>query len=69
MKKFLTMLCMLTCVLGLTACGEYEPTEMEQQKGDEAVSMATNFILPYTKGYRPPDRQSLPPRCLSAPVL
>ena len=46
MKKFLTMLCMLTCVLGLTACGEYEPTEMEQQKGDEAVSMATNFILP-----------------------
>ena len=46
MKKFLTMLCMLTCVLGLTACGEYEPTEMEQQKGDEAVSMATNFNHP-----------------------
>lgn len=51
MKKFLTMLCMLTCVLGLTACGEYEPTEMEQQKGDEAISMATNFILPYMTSF------------------
>lgn len=51
MKKILTMLCMLTCVLGLTACGEYEPTEMEQQKGDEAVSMATNFILPYMTSF------------------
>ena len=51
MKKFLTMLCMLTCVLGLTACGEYEPTEMEQQKGNEAVSMATNFILPYMTSF------------------
>lgn len=51
MKKFLTMLCMLTCALGLTACGEYEPTEMEQQKGDEAVSMATNFILPYMTSF------------------
>lgn len=51
MKKLLTMLCMLTCVLGLTACGEYEPTEMEQQKGNEAVSMATNFILPYMTSF------------------
>lgn len=51
MKKFLTMLCMLTCVLGLTACEEYEPTEMEQQKGNEAVSMATNFILPYMTSF------------------
>lgn len=51
MKKFLTMLCMLTCVLGLTACGEYEPTEMEQQKGEEAVSKATNFILPYMTSF------------------
>lgn len=51
MKKFLTMLCMLTCVLSLTACGEYEPTEMEQQKGNEAVSMATNFILPYMTSF------------------
>lgn len=51
MKKFLTMLCMLTCVLGLTACGEYETTEMEQQKGNEAVSMATNFILPYMTSF------------------
>ena len=51
MKKFLTMLCMLTCVLGLTACGEYEPTEMEQQKGNEAVSMATNFILHYMTSF------------------
>ena len=51
MKKFLTMLCMLTCVLGLTACGEYEPTEMEQQKGNEAVSKATNFILPYMTSF------------------
>lgn len=51
MKKILTMLCMLTCVLGLTACGEYEPTEMEQQKGDEAVSMSTNFILPYMTSF------------------
>lgn len=51
MKKFLTMLCMLTCVLGLTACGEYQPTEMEQQKGDEAVSMSTNFILPYMTSF------------------
>ncbi len=31
--------------------GEYEPTEMEQQKGNEAVSMATNFILPYMTSF------------------
>ena len=51
MKKFLAIVLALALVLGLTACGEYEPTEMEQQKGNEAVSMATNFILPYMTSF------------------
>ncbi len=48
MKKFVALLCMLTCVLSLTACGqEYVPTPVEQEHGTKAMSMSSEFILPY----------------------
>ena len=47
MKKFLIMLCMLTCLLGLTACGEETLTQAEQSRGENAVAIATDFMIPY----------------------
>ncbi len=47
MKKFLSLLCMITCVFGLTACGSSEElTEYEQTKVDAAVQCATQYIVP-----------------------
>ena len=41
MKKFLTLLCMITCIFGLTACGSGEQlTEYEQQKVDYALMVS-----------------------------
>lgn len=47
MKKLLTMLCMLTCLLGLTACGEEKLTQLEISRGENAVDIATDFMIPY----------------------
>ena len=50
MKKLIAMLCMLTCVLGLSACGQAPSADAlayEQAKGDIAVMLANNFIVPY----------------------
>lgn len=47
MKKFLTLLCMITCVFGLTACGSEEKfTEREQEKVDSAKKCAIEEVLP-----------------------
>ncbi len=47
MKKFLTLLCMITCIFGLTACGSGEQlTEYEQQKVDYAQKLAVETIVP-----------------------
>lgn len=48
MKKFLTMLCMLTCVLGLTACGsKTEDSTLIQKRADTAKVISTDFVVPY----------------------
>ncbi len=50
MKKLIAMLCMLTCVLGLSACGQAPSADAlayEQAKGDIAIMLANNFIVPY----------------------
>ncbi len=47
MKKLLAMLCMITCIFGLTACGEEETlTESMQMKVEIAESLATQMIVP-----------------------
>lgn len=47
MKKFLALICMITCIFGLTACGsEAELTQYEQQKTDVASQTASQQIVP-----------------------
>ena len=47
MKKFLALLCMITCIFGLTACGSEEAlTEYEQMKISDAKDQATGNIVP-----------------------
>lgn len=51
MKKFLTLLCMITCVFGLTACGSAKLTDYEQQKVDYAMQLAAQKIVPVMAGF------------------
>ncbi|HKM34935.1 MAG TPA: OadG family protein [Lachnospiraceae bacterium] len=52
MKKLVAMLCMLTCVLGLSACGSEEVlSEVMQQRCEMAQTMATDFIVPYMTSF------------------
>lgn len=45
MKKFLTLLCMIACIFGLTACGSEEKlTEYEQRKVDVAQQLAESIV-------------------------
>ncbi|MCM1325364.1 MAG: OadG family protein [Bacteroidales bacterium] len=47
MKKFLSLLCMITCVFGLTACGSgADLTQRERQNVDSAKKMAVEEVLP-----------------------
>lgn len=47
MKKFVTLVCMIACIFGLTACGsEEELTEYEQQKLAYAKQLASNTVVP-----------------------
>lgn len=47
MKKLIACICALTCVLGLTACGEAETlTEYEQSKIAYAETIATEYVIP-----------------------
>lgn len=48
MKKFLIMLCMLTCLFGLTACGnENALSSSDQANAERAKAITTNLLLPY----------------------
>lgn len=47
MKKLLAMLCMLTCVLGLTACGETALDAATTDKATAASLLSTDFVVPY----------------------
>lgn len=48
MKKFIAMLCMLTCIMGLTGCGsETELSVVEQSRAATAQEVAAGFIVPY----------------------
>lgn len=52
MKKLVAMLCMLTCVLGLSACGSEEAlSEIMQQRCEMAQTMATDFVVPYMTSF------------------
>ncbi len=47
MKKFLSLVCAIICVLSLTACGkEVVYTDYEQQKIDNACSFVTGIVVP-----------------------
>jgi len=48
MKKFFALICMITCIFGLTACGSEETlTDNEQKKLAQAEYMATDMVVPY----------------------
>lgn len=48
MKKFLIMLCMLTCLFGLTACGDENAlSSFDQTNAERAKTITTNLLLPY----------------------
>lgn len=48
MKKFIALICMITCIFGLTACGSEEVlNEYEQQKVEYAKQMATQAVVPF----------------------
>ncbi|MDE6063393.1 MAG: OadG family protein [Lachnospiraceae bacterium] len=47
MKKLLAMLCMLTCVFGLTACGETALDAVTTDKATAASMISADFVVPY----------------------
>ncbi len=47
MKKLLAMLCMLTCVFGLTACGETALDAVTADKATAASMLSADFVVPY----------------------
>jgi len=47
MKKFLALVCMITCIFGLTACGSEEfYSEYQQKKVDYATQFAAEQVFP-----------------------
>ncbi len=52
MKRFLMLICTLTCVLGLTGCGEEkQPTAYEQAKLEIATRLAVEVYVPMIQDY------------------
>ena len=52
MKKFLTLVCMIACIFGLTACGEEESlSAYEQDKLTYAQQVATVRVVPFFAAY------------------
>ena len=52
MKKFLSLVCMITCIFGLTACGSEETyTDYEQRKMDTAIQVATQYVIPSLENF------------------
>lgn len=52
MKKIIALVCMITCLFGLTACGSEESyTEYEQQKIEHAEELAKSAIVPFFQNF------------------
>ena len=52
MKKFLSLICILTCMLGLTACGANNKTsEYQSEKIENAKIVATEGYFPILKSF------------------
>ncbi len=52
MKKFVALVCMITCIFGLTACGDEESlTKQEADKVSAAEEIAADVIVPLIEGY------------------
>ena len=52
MKKIIALLCTITCMMGLTACGGEETyTTYEQQKMDYAKSLSTESVIPFFQNF------------------
>ena len=48
MKKFLALICMITCIFGLTACGNEEALNAyDQEKVEYAKQMAAQAVVPF----------------------
>ncbi|MGN0432735.1 MAG: lipoprotein [Lachnospiraceae bacterium] len=50
MKKLIAMLCMLTCILGLSACGQEaskEAVDFQNNKATAAENLAVDMVVPY----------------------
>lgn len=59
MKKLATLVCMITCIFGLTACGSEENlTDYEQQKVDYACQVASQQIVPLVTQYADGEQQT-----------
>lgn len=60
MKKLLSLICMITCVFGLTACGSEENlTRMEQDKLAAAEKYATETVVPTLVKFMDGDGESM----------
>lgn len=53
MKKLLVMLCMLTCVFGLSACGSKvnHLSAVQQMKCENAKDISIDFVVPYMTNF------------------
>lgn len=52
MKKLIALVCMITCIFGLTACGSEETlSEYEAMKVSEAENRAAEIIVPLLESY------------------
>ena len=52
MKKFLSLICILTCMLGLTACGaDNKTSEYQSEKIENAKIVATEGYFPILKSF------------------
>ena len=52
MRKLLAIICAITCLLGLTACGtETKISQTDQSQAELAKLISTNIIVPYMSGF------------------
>ena len=52
MKKIIALACAITCIFGLTACGEETTyTQYEQSKIEYAKEIATQVVVPYMQNF------------------
>lgn len=53
-KKLLVLVCMITCIFGLTACGAEEQNEYEEWKLNNAKQLATTVVVPLMQQFADP---------------